>query len=275
MIAFSNCKINIGLNIIRKRNDNFHDIETIFYPVKLYDAIEVIENFDNRITTIDLKISGISVEGNTADNFCVKAYNLLKKDFPSLPSINMHLHKTIPTGAGLGGGSANAAFTLKLLNKKFNLNIPGDQLMHYALKLGSDCPFFILNEPCFATGRGEILKRIDFSLKGYSIVLVNPGIHINTAWAFSQITPNEPSQHLNDLIKQPISSWKELIRNDFENPIMNSYPLLHEIKEKLYSLGSVFAAMSGSGSTMFGIFSNENMPQKNLFSSYWEKHIKL
>ena len=187
MVSFPNCKINLGLNIVNKRNDGYHDFETVFFPIHLKDALEIIEKEKFEFST-----SGLPIEGEPEKNLCIKAYQLLKKDFPQLPAVQMHLHKAIPMGAGLGGGSADGAFTLKLLNKKFDLSLSEKQLINYSLQLGSDCPFFILNKPCFATGRGEILEQIDLDLSEYKILIVHPAIHISTAWAFSTIKPLKP-----------------------------------------------------------------------------------
>ena len=251
MIVFPNCKINLGLHILGKREDGFHNLETVFYPVPFKDALELIPSTN---TEIEFTGTGLAVDGNAADNLCVKAYHLLKKDFPELPSVNIHLHKTIPMGAGLGGGSADAAFMLKLLNEKFKLNLSTNQLINYALQLGSDCPFFIINKPCFATGRGEMLEETAVDLSAYKIVLINPGIHINTGWAFTNITPALPVKSINEIIKQPINTWKDELKNDFETAVFTAHPTIKEIKEDLYSQGAVYAAMSGSGSTVFGIF---------------------
>ena len=185
MVVFPNCKINIGLRILDKRPDGFHNLETIFYPIPLKDSLEIIRDTSPQQEII-FSQSGNQIDGVPADNLCIKAYRLLKKDFPQLPAIQMHLHKAIPLGAGLGGGSADAAFAIKLLNEKFQLNLSPDQLISYSLQLGSDCPFFIINKPCYATGRGEIMQPLTISLSGYQLVLVNPGIHVNTSWAFSQ-----------------------------------------------------------------------------------------
>jgi 4-diphosphocytidyl-2-C-methyl-D-erythritol kinase len=253
MVVFPNSKINLGLHILDKREDGFHNLETIFFPVGLNDALEIIPSH-NTATDIEFTSSGLVVDGNTDDNICVKAYHLLKKDFPDLPAIKMHLHKAIPMGAGLGGGSADAAFALQLLNKKFNLNLSTPKLLNYAVQLGSDCPFFIINRPCFATSRGEILEPIELDLAGYQIVLVNPGIHVNTGWAFAQLTPAVPGKSVATIIEQPIATWKEELKNDFERPVLEKYPEIKNIKAHLYETGAVYAAMSGSGSTVFGIF---------------------
>ncbi len=249
MVSFPNAKINLGLNIVNKRPDGYHDIETVFYPIKFNDAIEVIEK-----KNIHFSISGLAIEGDQEDNLSIKAFQLLKKDYPQLPPVHLHLHKTIPMGAGLGGGSADGAFTLKLLNKKFGLGLSEKQLIDYSLQLGSDCPFFILNKPCFATGRGEILDLIDLDLSNYKIVIVHPGIHISTAWAFSKIKPALPVNPINKVIQQPISAWKKELKNDFEEPVFAQHPEIRNIKDELYKTGAIYSAMSGSGSALFGIF---------------------
>ncbi|WP_238386571.1 4-(cytidine 5'-diphospho)-2-C-methyl-D-erythritol kinase [Chitinophaga rupis] len=249
MIVFPNCKINLGLHILHRRADGFHDLETIFYPVQIKDALEVLAHGE-----LHFNSSGITVPGNAADNLCLKAWHLLKKDFPDLPAVNIHLHKHIPIGAGLGGGSADAAFMLQLLNDKFRLELSATQLINYAAQLGSDCAFFIPNQPCFATGRGEVLQPLDLDLSGYSMLLVHPGIHVNTGWAFGQITPQQPELSLQESILQPVTSWKDLITNDFEAPVFSAHPILREIKEQLYEAGALYATMSGSGSAMVGIF---------------------
>ena len=256
MIVFPHCKINLGLHIVRKRADNFHDLETVFFPFPLKDILEIIPSDE-----LQFFISGNEIPGDTNDNLCLKAYHLLKKDFPALPLIKIYLHKTIPTGAGLGGGSADGAFMLKLLNEKFELHISKDRLINYALQLGSDCPFFIINKPCFATSRGEILEEIKLDLSNYSFVLINPKIHINTAWAFSQLTPQIPAKSIREIINEPIKTWKQFLKNDFENAVLIKYPLLKIIKETLYKSGALYSSMSGSGSSFYGIFEKNNLPQ--------------
>ncbi len=251
MVCFPNCKINLGLHILNKREDGFHNLETIFYPVAVKDALEIIPSTAPAITFTQ---TGLAVAGLEADNICVKAYQLIKKDFAQLPGVHMHLHKAIPMGAGLGGGSADAAFTLQLLNTQFNLNLSTQQLLHYAAQLGSDCPFFIVNKPCFATGRGEVLEELPLDLSAYKIALINPGIHVNTGLAFGQLHPAMPQKSITQIITQPIQTWKQELKNDFETPAFAAYPIIKKIKEDLYSLGALYAAMSGSGSTVFGIF---------------------
>lgn len=262
MISFPNCKINLGLNIIGRRPDGFHDLETVFYPALIRDAVEIIVS-DDQSKDIYFSSSGNAVAGNEDDNLCIKAYRLLRKDFPQIPAVKIHLHKQIPMGAGLGGGSADASAVLALLNNKFQLNIPQEQLMDYALQLGSDCPFFIMNKPAFASGRGEVLFPVDIDLSEYKIMIVHPGIHVNTGGAFRQLDPADfsPAGELQKALKEDISLWKELIKNDFEKPVFTRHPQIKEIKEQMYEAGAAYSAMSGSGSSVFGIFSNDALRQ--------------
>ena len=267
MIAFPNCKINLGLRILRKRTDGYHDLETVFYPLPFYDVLEIVHSNDS---SIRFSTTGLTVESGN-DNLCVKAYELLKKDYPDLPLIQMHLHKTIPMGAGLGGGSADAAFVLTVLNKKFHLNISKEKLIEYALQLGSDCPFFIYNKPCYATGRGEIMEDVNIDLSSYSFVIINPGIHVSTAKAFAGINPVMPSVSVKEIIQQPVSTWKSELLNDFEQTIFPAYKEIEVIKETLYNNGAVYAAMSGTGSTVYGIFNTAELPDFNFPSHYFVK----
>jgi 4-diphosphocytidyl-2-C-methyl-D-erythritol kinase len=271
MLLFPNCKINLGLHITRKRGDGYHDLETVFYPLPVKDALEILKyevgSRKSEEQPVQFTLTGLQVQGNTSDNLCIKAYHLLKKDFPQLSPIQMHLHKAIPMGAGLGGGSADGAFTLRLLNEKFTLGLSQQQLIDYALQLGSDCPFFIINQPCFATGRGELLEPVRIDLSGYSFMLVHPGIHINTGWAFSQLVPAPAPISLQQLIQQPVPSWSSLLKNDFEAPVLHHHPELAAIKEQLYNAGALYASMTGSGSCFYGIF-----PKKQLPSINWSKH---
>lgn len=255
MIIFSNCKINLGLRVVRKRGDGYHDLETVFYPVPFNDAIEVVRSQGQ----MQFSQSGLAVDAPPDQNLCMKAYALVQQSY-ELPPVQLHLHKAVPTGAGLGGGSANAAFTLQLLNRKFNLNLATDQLLDLALQLGSDCPFFIINKPCIATGRGEFLKTIDLShLRIYKLVIVNPGIHISTAWAFSQVRPDDKGHAVSEAINRPVTTWKETLVNDFEPVVFHAYPAIAQIKQTLYDKGAVYASMSGSGSAVFGLF--ERVPE--------------
>jgi len=256
MVVFPNCKINLGLNIIAKRDDGFHNLETVFLPLPMTDALEIVQS-SNHATPVEFTSSGLPIAGNEKDNLCVKAYYILRRDYSQIPPVKIHLLKAIPIGAGLGGGSADGAFALICLNKKFNLGISEGSLIQYALQLGSDCPFFIINKPCFAQQRGEELEEISLGLAGYKLLLVNPGMHINTGWAFSQIKPGQPAKSIRQVVQQPISTWKAELVNDFERPVVTHHPELKEIKAQLYNLGAVYAGMSGSGSSFFGIFPKE------------------
>ncbi len=267
MVLFPNCKINLGLHITRKREDGYHDLETVFYPIGIKDVLEIIHSKDPN-EACSFSSSGLAIQGNSTDNLCVKAYHLLKKDFPQLPAIQMHLHKLIPMGAGLGGGSADGAFALKLLHQLFHLGISENQLIQYALELGSDCPFFIINQACIGKGRGELLEKITLDLSQYQFMIVNPGIHIGTGWAFSHITPKAVSISLNAIINQPIETWKDCLSNDFEAPVMASYPEIAQIKQALYDAGAIYASMSGSGSTLYGIFKKGFTPKVSFPSHY-------
>jgi len=252
MLVFPNTKINIGLNITEKRKDGFHNLETIFYPIELSDVLEFVET--NGKT--EFYSSGIKIDVSENENLVLKAYKLLQKDY-NIANLKIHLHKNVPLGAGLGGGSADASYMLSSLNKYFNLGITENELINYAKKLGSDCPFFIKNKPTFAEGTGNIFSDVDLNLSSYYILLVKPNIHVSTKDAFSNIKPLKPSISLNKLIKLPIHKWKDLIINDFENSVFKLYPKIKEIKDTLYNMGAIYAQMSGSGATVFGIFENE------------------
>ncbi|HXR83461.1 MAG TPA: 4-(cytidine 5'-diphospho)-2-C-methyl-D-erythritol kinase [Hanamia sp.] len=269
MVTFPNCKINLGLRILQKREDGYHNIETVFFPLPFFDILEVISS-----DKTDLKNTGISA-GKTEDNLCLKAYYLLKKDFPELPQIQMHLHKTIPIGAGLGGGSADAAFTLLLLNKKYDLKISQQRIFEYALKLGSDCPFFIINKPVFATGRGEKMKELDISLSDYKILIINPGIHINTKEMFQKVSPVAAKKSINEIISQPIETWKNELVNDFEEIVFLQHSQIKKIKKKLYDHNAIYASMTGTGSTVFGIFNPSYETNLPVEKGYFYKWINL
>ncbi|MCE9537840.1 MAG: 4-(cytidine 5'-diphospho)-2-C-methyl-D-erythritol kinase [Bacteroidetes bacterium] len=271
MISFPNAKINIGLNIIEKRDDGYHNIESAFYPVSLCDALEIIENTDDSNERISFTFSGIEIPGNTDDNLCWYAYHLIAADYV-LPNVKVHLHKHIPIGAGLGGGSADAAFFIHLLNDKFELGISWGEMHNYARQLGSDCSFFISNKPSFAEGTGDQYESMKLDLRKYYVALVYPNIHINTAKAYSGVVPKIPTRSLeNDLLNLPIEQWKEFVHNDFEDSVFLQFPELKKIKQQLYSMGAEYAAMSGSGSTVYGIFKNKT-DLKNNFKNYfvWE-----
>lgn len=274
MIVYPNCKINLGLHILEKRTDGYHNLETIFYPIALSDVLEIIENKDpENSPSFPLSTSGLPIQGTTSSNLCVKAYKLLKKDFPKLPWVRVHIHKIIPIGAGLGGGSSNGAFALKAYNEIFNLQISTEKLMDYAAVLGSDCPFFIINKPCFATGRGELLTEIDLDLSGYKFVVINPGIYINTGDAFREIVPEFPAKNVREIIKQPIQSWKNELVNDFEKPIFRKHPEISRIKDQLYDAGAEYACMSGSGSTLYGLFKKDIPVELSLPPHYFVRTL--
>jgi 4-diphosphocytidyl-2-C-methyl-D-erythritol kinase len=272
VVLFPNAKINLGLNIIRKRSDGYHDLETVFYPIAIQDALEVIEN-ENAKEDVGISLSGISLNGKIGDNLCFKAYRLLKRDFPQLPAVMIHLHKGIPSGSGLGGGSADGAFTLKLLDKKFDLKLSTDQLIDYALQLGSDCPFFIINKPCFATGRGEVLEPLSVDLSGYKHVVINPGIHVSTTEVFSLLTPTLRSKSIKEIIHQPLETWQKELENDFEEPVFKKYPEIETIKFRLYESGAIYASMTGSGSTVYGVFRKGAELKNDFPSAYFVKEL--
>lgn len=253
MITFPNAKINLGLNIVEKRPDGYHNLETIFYPINLQDALEVTrrENNDKEYT---LHISGSPLEGEPEDNLVVKAYKLLKKDYPGLLPVDIHMYKHIPACAGLGGGSSDAACMIKLLNDKFSLGLSTERMEEYAVKLGADCAFFIRNKPVFATGIGNLFEPVELSLKGYHIILIKPDIFVSTRDAFAEIKPVRPAVSLKEIVKQPMETWKNSMKNDFEDSVFKKFPEIAAIKDELYDLGAVYAAMSGSGSSVYGIF---------------------
>jgi len=261
MLYYSNAKINLGLNIIKKRKDGFHNLETVFYPIAVKDAMEFIPS-----DKVDLSNSGISVDCNLEDNLIIKAYRLLQSDF-DLPTLKFHLHKTIPSGAGLGGGSANAVYTLMELNRFYKLDLSKSKLQDYASRLGSDCAFFIDNTSLFATGKGDVFQDVKLDLSGFHILLIHPNFAVSTIEAYSNVVPKQPSKSLLDIVNQPIDTWQTEMINDFEESVFKKYPLLSDIKTKLYREGAVYASMSGSGSSIFGIFRAQ--PNTDDFSEYW------
>jgi 4-diphosphocytidyl-2-C-methyl-D-erythritol kinase len=265
MILFPPCKINLGLRIIRKRPDGYHDLETLFYPVPLKDALEMLPSGE---TT--LQVTGADIPGDPSTNLCIKAHELLAADHPSVKPVNIYLHKRIPMGAGLGGGSSDGAAALLLLNRLFRLGLSREDLLPYATRLGSDCPFFLYDGPCFASGRGEILQPVELDMSDYRLVLVNPGIHVPTAWAFAQLTPQGKPAGATTPV--PVTAWKDTLFNDLEPAVFAAHPVIREIKEQLYAAGAVYAAMSGSGSTVFGWFSKDKPVRLSLPEEYWVFH---
>ena len=258
MICFPNAKINLGLNITEKRSDGFHNIETVFYSVNWCDALEAIENknYHTGEEKLNLTITGISIDGNTSDNIIHKAYNLLDATY-KLPPVKAHLHKVIPMGAGLGGGSADGAFFIKLLNEKFTLNLSIKEQINFAKQLGSDCAFFIENKTVFANEKGDVFTPVTIDLSKYHIILIYPAIHSNTALAYKGIKPAKPEKSIKDIISQPIADWKNTLINDFERNLFAQHPELESIKNELYHAGVLYASMSGSGSAMYGIFEKD------------------
>jgi len=272
VIVFPNCKINLGLNIIRKRTDGFHDLESVFYPINLTDALEVISPV-NLAEPVEFSTSGLEIEGEPGTNLCQRAVALLKNFFPKIPPIQMHLHKGIPIGAGLGGGSSDAAFTLTLLNRKFGLGITTESLLDFALQLGSDCPFFIINKPCFASGRGEFLESVNIDLSAYKILIVNPAIHTSTAEVFSMVKHMHPSKSIRQIIQQPPASWKNELKNDFEEAVFRAHPEISHVKVELYRAGALYASMTGTGSSVYGIFEKSDAARFSFPSNYFVKEL--
>ena len=273
MITFPHAKINIGLQVTERRFDGYHNLDTVFYPIPIQDALEVVvadgADYDCR-----LHISGITIEGETDNNLVVRAYRLLASDY-TLPPVDIYLHKHIPTGAGLGGGSADASFMLRLLNEMFELGISTAQLESYATKLGADCPFFITSKPVYATGIGNEFHPIELDLSGWYIVVVKPDVFVSTKEAYSMVKPEKPEKTLDKKILHPITEWKDIISNDFEKGIFSLHPELAEIKEKLYSLGAKYAAMSGSGSALFGLFEVPIEGVEKYFDGYFCEQYEL
>jgi 4-diphosphocytidyl-2-C-methyl-D-erythritol kinase len=259
MVVFPNAKINIGLNITKKGADGFHSISSCFYPVGWSDALEILP-----ADGLSFQSSGIPIPGASTSNLCLRAYGVLAQDH-ALPPVSIHLLKAIPIGAGLGGGSADGAFTIKALNDLFSIGLSVEQQQHYARQLGSDCAFFIENTPMYCYDRGDQFENISLRLSGQWIVLVNPGLHISTAEAYGGVKPKVPATDLRELLQQPIEQWRDTVVNDFEEGLFVKYPVLDQYKQKLYSLGAQYASMSGSGSTLYGIF-----PQKVELSNNFE-----
>ena len=256
MITYPNAKLNLGLNVVAKRADGYHDLETVFYPVPITDALEVFPmdpDFPSAVDC-DLKVTNLHIEGDEQKNLVVRAYQLLKQDFPTLPRIHAHLYKGIPTQAGMGGGSSDCGFMITLLNRQFQLGLTDQQMIDYAARLGADCAFFVLNQPCYAEGIGERLQPIALDLTGWYLAVVRPDIPVSTREAFSLIVPQHPAQNCRDVVMQPVETWRDALTNDFEKSVFALHPEIGAIKDQLYEMGAVYAAMSGSGSSLFGLF---------------------
>jgi 4-diphosphocytidyl-2-C-methyl-D-erythritol kinase len=266
MILFPFAKINIGLEVLRKRPDNYHDLETIFYPLNLCDILEI-----NKSDTFHFSISGINIDGGAEENIVVKAYRILQAEY-NLPPVSIHLHKQIPTGAGLGGGSSDAAFTLMGLNQLFMLNLDQEKLENFTLKLGSDCAFFLQSKPA----HGEILSNIELDFSNFKLIIIKPDCSVSTAAAYKNIRQNIPKESLKKLITLPIELWKETIFNRFEDTVFHHFPEIDKIKQKLYNLGAIYSSMSGSGSSVYAIFDKEKVSLQSEFPNcfYWEGYCK-
>lgn len=279
MIVFPCAKINLGLNIVSKREDGYHNLETVFYPIPLYDALE-IKYMDEKFpsdTACDLKVTGNVVDCDEQKNLVVKAYHILAADY-QLPRIHTHLYKHIPSQAGLGGGSSDAAFMIRLLDERFRLNIGNPEMERYAARLGADCAFFIEAEPAYAEGIGDVLMPADGpdgNLQGYYLCVVKPDVAVSTKEAYSAITPKKPAKSCRDIVRQPIETWKEELVNDFEESIFKMHPELEAIKQKLYDQGAVYASMSGSGSALYGIFKEEPKGIEEQFDGMFCEVMKL
>lgn len=270
MICFPNAKINLGLQIIDKRKDGFHNLNSIFFPVGWEDALEIIPS-----DIFEFSQSGIPIQGEAVENFCIKVYTFMKEQF-QLPPVKIHLHKNIPIGAGLGGGSADGAFTLKMLNTLFSLGLSTTQMQEIIKPFGSDCAFFIKNTPTLAINKGDEFEKVDITLKGKFLVLIYPDLFISTKEAYSAVSPKKPSADIRSIIKNPISDWKTFLENDFEQHLLIKYPILSDIKNTLYNCGALYASMSGSGSTMYGIFDREIDLSKSFSKAYslWQGWAK-
>jgi len=267
MTVYPHAKINIGLSIIGKRPDGFHNIETIFYPIQLFDSLKIDASLVNAAENLTFTCDGIALPDNRLnENLCCKAYHLLDADY-RLPPANIHLHKVIPVGAGLGGGSSDAAYTLKALNDLFQLQIPNEKLTMYASRLGGDCAFFLQRSPAFGIGKGDIIEPLSLSLDEYNIVLIKPPVFVSTAEAYASVVPKRTMHHLPKLLQTPVSDWRHTVFNDFEESVFKKFPEIGRIKEKLYSVGAVYASMSGSGSVVYGIFRESPCDVRKLFSS--------
>ena len=257
MINFPIAKINLGLNVVSKRDDGYHNLETVFYPVPIKDALEVFPMEDGFPSDVrcDLKVTNLFIDGDEQKNLVVKAYNMIAQDY-ELPRVHVHLYKHIPTQAGMGGGSSNCAYMIRLLNEMFSLGMSDEKMIGYAARLGADCAFFIKAQPAYAEGIGEKLQPISMDLSGCKMLVVRPNIPVSTKEAFSLITPQVPKKNCLDIVRQPIETWKDELVNDFERSVFAIHPEIGRLKEMMYEQGAVYAAMSGSGSSVFGLFSD-------------------
>lgn len=275
MITYPNAKINIGLNVTERRPDGYHNLETVFYPINLQDALE-LNTIDGDIPECGykIKVTGTILDGAPEDNLVVKAYKLLRKDF-QFPAQKIHLHKHIPVGAGLGGGSSDAASIIKMLNEKFTLGLTSEQMRKYAVQIGADCPFFIDNKPVFATGIGNVFTQFNLDLSGKNILLVKPEIFVSTRDAYAKVVPQISKYQLTELLQQPLDEWRYNVVNDFEKSVFSKYPEIAAIKDRLYDLGAKYASMSGSGSAVYGIFDSPIEYADEIFCGYFCRQRQL
>ena len=259
MITFPVAKINLGLNVVEKRADGYHNLQTVFYPVPIMDALEIVPMSDGFPSDVDcdLKVTNITIEGDEQRNLVVRAYHLLKADYPELPRVHAHLWKGIPTQAGMGGGSSDCGYMIRLLNETFDMGLSSEQMQQYAARLGADCAFFIESRACYAEGIGERLQPIDLDLSGWHIGVVRPDIPVPTKEAFSRIHPHYPALNCREAVMQPVETWRDTLTNDFEESVFVLHPEIGAVKEQLYKMGATYAAMSGSGSALFGLFKDE------------------
>ncbi len=259
MITFPVAKINLGLNVVEKRPDGYHNLQTVFYPVPMMDALEIVPMSDGFPSDVDcdLKVTNITIEGDEQRNLVVRAYQLLKADFPDMPRVHAHLWKGIPTQAGMGGGSSDCGYMIRLLNETFDMGLSSEQMQQYAARLGADCAFFIESSACYAEGIGERLQPIDLDLSGWHIGVVRPDIPVPTKEAFSRIHPHYPALNCREAVMQPVETWRDTLTNDFEESVFVLHPEIGAVKEQLYKMGATYAAMSGSGSALFGLFKDE------------------
>lgn len=274
MLIFPNAKINLGLYVTEKRTDGYHNISSLMYPIKWSDMLEIIENKDPHAPPVSLSASGIHIAGHLENNLVYRAVMLLKNDF-SFPSVNIHLHKIVPMGAGLGGGSADAAYAIKLVNESFHLGLNTAQMCDYCRKIGSDCAFFIDNKPAIVSQKGDILKPYDIDLSDFQLIIIVPDVAVNTANAYAHLTPQKMEYELTDILHRSVYEWKDLLRNDFEKSIFSLFPQIKTIKDAFYDSGAVYASMSGSGSAVFGLFKKEKDIRSLSFgnSKIWTQHL--
>ena len=274
MVVFPCSKINLGLNIVERRSDGYHNLETVFYPIPLHDNLEVI-SVKNATQDYLLHKTGLEIEGEDDNNLVVKVFRLLKEEFSQIPSVEIWLHKRIPSGAGLGGGSSDAAYMMRLLNEKYDLKMTDEDIEYRLSRLGADCPFFYHSRPAYATDIGDQLLPIDFDVAGYTLVLVKPDVHVSTREAYSLVHPKPSSQSLLYALSQPIETWRETVKNDFEFSVFKQYPAIAAIKQTLYDMGAVYASMSGSGSSVFGLFRRSQPEAAEVFNDCFVYETKL